>query len=791
MQGSIKTGITIFGLLTGLATGCGQKPSFEDVTYEEFQSEDATARNRGRIDEHGTVIANGQAGAKPKPVDPNADSTANDPEPKNEGGTDQGPNSNQPGSPGSDIDPNTPDPTLPDDPEGDDGRGGNDGVTPPGDVDDPEGDDGVSRPVPNDPGYVTREMDFDSDVIGSSSVSLALDDPYMTQDLDFQRSYSESRKVTRQNSRKSWADEFTQGHPGSKVTEEFDQEVDRKLDLLVVVDNSGSMEEEQANLSTKLQPLLSYVADSDWQIGFVTTDPSQHCLRELIRKGDGNIAQKFQSAVQAGIDNSNNERGVLTSVRSLSGSCLKRPWIRPDSTLAVLVVSDEDNCSDGTMCPGKAYASGNYLYDHLAGIREPGKNARIYGLIWHPSQSQSECSTGYNKANIWANLIDRTNGTWGSICDSDYSKTLREVSKNISVILEDRFTLKQVPDAGTLKVHVNGIAQPSGWMLTGKVLEFVVPPEEGSNVTVEYSYGAAPIYRRFNLVHKPSPGNIQVLVNNVEASSSDYTVDYSNPSVTFANPPADRSAIRVNYKGELNLLDSWDLEEEVKAGSLGITVNNVENLDFVVDEVTGRVTFDMPPPEDALISFSWIAVGQPILTYPFVLGGVDPNSVSVSDRDSGLPVAFDYVNSQLMFAASDFVEGRRIEVRFANAARQMFEVELPTSPIAGRVLAEGGGVTCDTSPKLQISGRRVIVRNCGFPASTVKVKVDYDYVISSKSSFSFDVSDFPAPDDYQVWTVSVDGVATDSYTRIGKVISFSDPLPIGASIKVRLVQIAG
>ena len=147
-------------------------------------------------------------------------------------------------------------------------------------------------------------------------------------------------------------------------------------------------------------------------------------MRKLIKKGDPDVYSDFIDAVTAGTGGSNNERGLLQAVRTLQGSCLAAPWIRDNSTVSLLIVSDEDNCSDGTMCAGKPYQESSFLLDYLASIRQPGVNARAYDLLWHPDMSQAECSTGYNKANIYAEVIDATGGTFGAICDNDYSQSL-------------------------------------------------------------------------------------------------------------------------------------------------------------------------------------------------------------------------------------------------------------------------------------------------------------------------------------------------------------------------------
>lgn len=168
------------------------------------------------------------------------------------------------------------------------------------------------------------------------------------------------QKITMGNREENKSDSFTQNVRGEKrksfdllknKEENFSQGItNTKLDIMVVIDNSSSMAEEQENLSTKLNPLLEEVADSDWQIAVVTTDPTDTCLRTLIKKGDANYYSKFRRAVTAGTGGTHIERGLLQAVRGLKG-CSSGSWIRDDSALAILIVSDEDNCSvNGSKC---------------------------------------------------------------------------------------------------------------------------------------------------------------------------------------------------------------------------------------------------------------------------------------------------------------------------------------------------------------------------------------------------------------------------------------------------------
>ncbi|MDQ3231237.1 MAG: hypothetical protein M3Q07_05400 [Pseudobdellovibrionaceae bacterium] len=129
-----------------------------------------------------------------------------------------------------------------------------------------------------------------------------------------------------QTSRNLLTDSFTQGNSGTPVKEVFDQKARQGLaDILIVIDNSGSMKEEQVNLSTKLNELLVSIKDANWQISVINTSPvvpagvtltalasegKELCNTTVIKAGEVDATEKFAAAVNAGISGNGNEQGI-------------------------------------------------------------------------------------------------------------------------------------------------------------------------------------------------------------------------------------------------------------------------------------------------------------------------------------------------------------------------------------------------------------------------------------------------------------------------------------------------
>ena len=273
------------------------------------------------------------------------------------------------------------------------------------------------------------------------------------------------------------------------VTEVFAASYRGTLDLQIVVDNSGSMAEEQTNMATKLGALLTAVADSDWRISINSTDPKDGCQRALIKKGDPNSTVAFALAVQAGTKGSSTEQSIFQAVEGLKGACVTEPWVRANSAVAVLFVTDEDNCSKGncsTIFSTATKTDPSYLVNYLASIRVVGQNARAYGLFWHPSQAQATCPTGTTQATQLSQLVDLTKGTWGSICDLDYSTTLQKISKDMATVLQSRFILKKMPKDLSVAVWIDGVAVKTGYQIAGNVVTFTEAPTVKTEVKIVY-----------------------------------------------------------------------------------------------------------------------------------------------------------------------------------------------------------------------------------------------------------------------------------------------------------------
>jgi hypothetical protein len=402
--------------------------------------------------------------------------------------------------------------------------------------------------------------------------------------------------------------QFTQGKKGTPSNESYKVDAKGILDLLIVVDNSPSMADEQANLANRLTPLLSAVKDSDWKIAVATTDPADGCLEGVVTKTSLLRETRFRALVRAGISGTGIERPIYQAVEGLKDNCrlFSSKWMRAKSTLAVLFLTDEDNCfvttEQGYGCTNQKDREAKYLLNYLASIRKVGTEAKVYGIYWDPSQAT--CPGAYKKADILSTLVTQTGGTWGSICDKDYSPTLQKISQDVAKILKADFALKSVPDAGTLKLTVNG-ANWTDFTLDGVNVIFTKSPPANAAIAVAYtSGGAGLVTNEFELPTEPKPESLTATVTGAAAPVS---WDATKRRAVFSSLPPEGSTIEFTYKELKNLRDTFEIEPNGRPESVSAKINGqpVVAGGISYDSATGTVKFTQAPPEAATIEISW------------------------------------------------------------------------------------------------------------------------------------------------------------------------------------------
>jgi len=256
------------------------------------------------------------------------------------------------------------------------------------------------------------------------------------------------------------------------------QEAEPLVDVLFVVDNSLSMEDEQEKLAANFEAFIQsfFIAGTQFHIGVITTAREQDDGRLrgdplFIRPETPNAADAFRNNVRVGINGSGHERGLSATARALSPD-LHNGWnqgFRRDIARLVLVyVSDENDHSGGSV--------GEYLelfQEYKDGQTDKLMVSALIGLgeDGEPGDCGGEFPDGAEGGWRYWDLAEVTGGFAGSICAEDFSGLVAAIGQAASGMISV-FPLQDQPVPETLEVRLYVPGTPA-FFGDG----YVVPPE--------------------------------------------------------------------------------------------------------------------------------------------------------------------------------------------------------------------------------------------------------------------------------------------------------------------------
>lgn len=225
----------------------------------------------------------------------------------------------------------------------------------------------------------------------------------------------------------------------------------RSADILFVVDNSPSMDEEQRLLGENFQAFVAVLTATyaDFQIGITTTDVGG-ADAGVLRGGvltplTPDIAAAFEEAVAVGTDGSRDEQGLWAAV--LAADPIRNPgFIRDEARLNVVFVSDEDDHSP------------ELVATYINSLTE---SAGAGGFVAHAlvGDLPQGCVSGTTAADAGGRYLEGVASTGGwsdSICADSYATLLTQVGLDVAG-WNTTFPLTKVPQPENIVVTVDDV----------------------------------------------------------------------------------------------------------------------------------------------------------------------------------------------------------------------------------------------------------------------------------------------------------------------------------------------
>lgn len=274
------------------------------------------------------------------------------------------------------------------------------------------------------------------------------------------------------------------------IIQEWIQEEEKIYDILWIIDNSGSMNTFQTRLASNISNFMTYLnapGDIDFRIGFITTDQYQLVAPYIDNNTPNAVSEATYIASNIGISGNGTEKGLEKALQALEYFSLSGEFLRQDSMLIMIFVSDE---SDYSPLP-----VGDYIQGFLN--IKPQSQIKVYAVIGDYPQG---CNTSNGSWSVNAdfgieyfNVMNYFGGSWYSICDYDWSTNMTNMAQDISV--KTAFELNHNdPIVETIEVYINGQQVLNGW--TYEAYDNWVKfdnnniPESGQTIRIEYAtYG--------------------------------------------------------------------------------------------------------------------------------------------------------------------------------------------------------------------------------------------------------------------------------------------------------------
>ncbi|MBT9556883.1 MAG: choice-of-anchor D domain-containing protein [Myxococcales bacterium] len=287
-------------------------------------------------------------------------------------------------------------------------------------------------------------------------------------------------------------------------TDEYTQLSGQEVDVLFIVDNSGSMSEEQSSLGSNISSFVGQAAQwqTDYHIGVVSTDVDDTNTEAGWLQHDGGNQSRFftsttgtsgfaQTVKSLGTNGSGTEQGLEAARIALTfpltgkpddppktcnansdcvkpqacvpsvlnaGSKVCAGWnwefLRPDAVLELVFVSDEE---DGSSANAPFYVD---FFKSIKGFANTGlfHAHSIVGPAGGCSSGSGDASDGER----YRYVSTSTGGKIKSICESNWADILKDIG-TIAFGLKVQFFLSRPPIPETIVVKVAGSACTTGW----------------------------------------------------------------------------------------------------------------------------------------------------------------------------------------------------------------------------------------------------------------------------------------------------------------------------------------
>lgn len=249
------------------------------------------------------------------------------------------------------------------------------------------------------------------------------------------------------------------------------------VDILWVIDTSGSMNSYQTQLLAGIEHMMAALPATGWRLVMIPTDPEEAADEQQFPLVPGDTildAEDMYTLMNKGPD----EKGFDAVNAYMELNPYAATWMRSDAALLVVFVSDEDDQSD--ILPTAADFISWYSGRRFG-------NVYLASIVMH-DEAESVCESmtpGSQTGEAYMEATSMVFGTVVDICAEDWTPGVTDATAQIEPY--ELIALTQIPVPETIRVFIDG---SPNWDWTydqpSNTVHFTVVPAGGALVEIGY-----------------------------------------------------------------------------------------------------------------------------------------------------------------------------------------------------------------------------------------------------------------------------------------------------------------
>ena len=250
----------------------------------------------------------------------------------------------------------------------------------------------------------------------------------------------------------------------------------RPVDILWVIDQSGSMNQEIAGVKANMNNFSNYINGQkiDYHVLVMASKTGSYgiCIAPPLGGPGCSNGPRFKQVVQnvQSLDSLKLIQKHITAIEA---------FMRPNSLRQIVEVSDDNSR------PGYGYPTGPSFHSWI--VKRPGWKDYVFHSI--VSLYKDSCTATVGTEYMW--LSKQTKGMEQHICKANWNAMFNQLGKKVADLAKTQYKLKGTPNPNTIKVYYNNTLVPKGvnWDYDGPNNQVVLKgklPGNGTAIKVCY-----------------------------------------------------------------------------------------------------------------------------------------------------------------------------------------------------------------------------------------------------------------------------------------------------------------